>query len=156
LNVTTGADPTVTVHGTGASVVSLPAGSVPVAVTLFCPGSNCTAEKVAMPPAKDEGMSVSVIPLFATNKRMLSFSALNVTSCVTVVDDCWTLPHRFAGVASVSTGAIGSTQSATAALVPTTLGLTASARLTWIAVAVFKLPFAFSRLSGSVTLVKRR
>ena len=87
VNVTTGADPTVTMHGTGASVVALPAGSVSVAVTLFWPGSKSTAENVATPLAKAGFMYVSVVAPFVTCRTTLPFSALNVTACVTVVDD---------------------------------------------------------------------
>src|SRR5438034_104077 len=81
--VTTGADPMVTLHGTGASVVRLPAGSVSVAVTSFWPGSNTTAENVAMPPAKLDGLYVSVVLPLTTLRTTLPSSALNVTGCVT-------------------------------------------------------------------------
>src|SRR4029079_9949426 len=150
LNVTTGADPTNTVHGTVANVVTLPAGSVSVAVTSFWPRVKSTAENGATPVGNDVGMYVRVDAPFVTCNVTPLVSALNVTACVTVVDDIWTLPHRFAGVATASAGATGSTHPPTGMLMPTLAGWTASVTCTRSSVDAASVPPVFSVLLGSV------
>ena len=66
VNVTTGAEPMVTLHGTVANVVMLPAGSVSVAVTSFWPRSKSTAANVATPLAKVGVVYVSVVAPLVT------------------------------------------------------------------------------------------
>ena len=118
----------------------LPAGSVSVAVTSFWPRSKSTAANVATPLENDGFVYVSVVAPFVTWTTTLPFSALNVTASVTVVDDCWKLPQRFAGVRSVNAGGAVSTHTSTGMLVPMLLGLTASVTRTRSSVGVASVP----------------
>jgi hypothetical protein len=95
-------------------------------------------------------MCVSVVAPFTTCRMTLPVSALKLTSCFTVVDDCWKLPHRLAGAASVSTGGTGSTHRSTGTLVPMLAGLTGSVTRTRSSVGVAIVPFVFSMLLGRV------
>ena len=120
----------------GASVVTLPAGSVALAVTSFWPGSKSTAENVATPLAK-AGVHVRVgrravrhlqddAAVFGVERHRLRHGRRRLLEAAAQVR----------GRRQLSTGAMGSTQTVDRELLADAVGLTASATRTRSSVGV--------------------